>query len=59
MSIEKLKGLSLEELERLKVVVEWQMSIAKCWEVIAKKERSIKEINQQIEIIKNKKQWQR
>lgn len=56
MSIERLKGLSLKELERLKEIAEWQMSIAKCWEVIAKKERSIKEINQQIEIIKNQRQ---
>lgn len=54
MSIERLKDLSLEELERLKEMAEWQMSIAKCGDVISKKRKSISEINQQIEIIKNK-----
>lgn len=53
MSSDKYKGLSLEELERLKEVLEWQISIAKCGSVIADKKQRLQEISQQIKLIKN------
>lgn len=49
----KYKGLPLSELKRLKEVLEWQMSIAKCGSVIADKKQRLQEINQRI---KNTKQ---
>lgn len=53
MSSDKYKGLPIEELERLKEIAEWQISIAKCGSVVLQKRKVIEEINQQIKLIKN------
>lgn len=44
-----MKDLDEKELLRRKEMVEWQITIAKCYKVIAAKEERLKEINKQLE----------
>lgn len=44
-----MEHLDEKELLRRKEIIEWQLTFAKCYKVIASKEERLKEINKQLE----------